>query len=151
MGIQTVLLALIALAAGTLAPIQMAANAQLAKGVNGAIAATIISFTAGWWLLILINSVRFRQFPSVSDIVRTPVHLLLIGGAIGAIFVSANVLVAPRLGSAATASLVIAGQLIGALTVDRLGLFDFAFRGLSAGRLVGVALVLAGAMLVRFG
>ena len=151
MGIQTILLALIALAAGTLAPIQMAANAQLAKGVNGAIAATIISFTAGWWLLILINSVGFRQFPSVSDIVRTPAHLLLIGGAIGAIFVSANVFVAPRLGSAATASLVIAGQLIGALTVDRLGLFDFAFRGLSAGRLVGVALVLAGAMLVRFG
>ena len=151
MGIQTVLLALIALAAGTLAPIQMAANAQLAKGVNGAIAATIIFFTAGWWLLILINSVGFRQFPSVSDIVRTPVHLLLIGGAIGAIFVSANVLVRARLGSAATASLVIAGQPIGALTVDRLGLFDFGFRGLSAGRLVGVALMLAGAMLVRFG
>ena len=34
--------------------------------------------------------------------------------------------------------------------VDRLSLFDFAFRGLSAGRLVGVALVLAGGMLVRF-
>jgi transporter family-2 protein len=74
---------------------------------------------------------------------------LLVGGAIGAIFVSVNVLVAPRLGSAATATLVIAGQLIGALTVDRLGPFEFAFRGLSAGRLVGVALVFVGAMLVR--
>ena len=51
------------------------------------------------------------------------------GGAIGAIFVSVNVLVAPRLGSAATVSLVIAGQLIGAIMVDRLGLFDFALRG----------------------
>jgi len=60
--IQTVLLALIALAVGILAPIQMAANAQLAKGVSGAIAATIISFTAGWFLLILINSVGF-SFP----------------------------------------------------------------------------------------
>ena len=149
MSIQTLLLALIALAVGILAPIQMAANAQLAKGVSGAIAATIISFTAGWFFLILINSVGFRQFPSVSEIARTPIHLLLIGGAIGAIFVSVNVLVAPRLGSAATATLVIAGQLIGALTVDRLGLFEFAFRGLSAGRLVGVALVFIGAMLVR--
>jgi hypothetical protein len=51
--------------------------------------------------------------------------------------------------SAATATLVIAGQLIGALTVDRMGLFEFAFRGLSAGRLVGVALVFVGAMLAR--
>ncbi len=149
MSIQTLLLALIALAVGILAPIQMAANAQLAKGVSGAIAATIISFTAGWFFLILINSVGFRQFPSVSEIARTPIHLLLIGGAIGAIFVSVNVLVAPRLGSAATATLVIAGQLIGALTVDRLGLFEFAFRALSAGRLVGVALVLFGVLLVR--
>ena len=71
------------------------------------------------------------------------------GGAIGAIFVSVNVLVAPQLGSAATVSLVIAGQLIGAMMVDRLGLFDFALRGLSAGRLAGVALVFAGALLVR--
>jgi bacterial/archaeal transporter family-2 protein len=147
--IQTLLLALIALAVGTLAPIQMAANAQLAKGVSGANAATIISFTAGWFFLILINSVGFRQFPSVSEIARMPIHLLLIGGAIGAVFVSVNVLVAPRLGSAATATLVIAGQLIGALTVDRMGLFEFAFRGLSTGRLVGVALVFVGAMLVR--
>jgi hypothetical protein len=30
-----------------------------------------------------------------------------------------------------------------------MGLFEFAFRGLSAGRLVGVALVFVGAMLVR--
>ena len=48
---------LIALAVGALAPIQMAANAQLAKGVAGTIAATIISFSAGWLFLITINTV----------------------------------------------------------------------------------------------
>ena len=77
MGIQALVLALFALAVGALAPIQMAANAQLAKGVTGAVAATIISFSAGWFFLIAINAVGFRQFPSVSDIVRTPVYLLL--------------------------------------------------------------------------
>jgi bacterial/archaeal transporter family-2 protein len=127
----------------------MAANAQLAKGVAGTIAATIISFSAGWLFLITINTVWCRQFPTVSDIARTPVYLLLLGGAIGAIFVSANVLVAPRLGSAATATLVIAGQLVGALMVDRPGLFDFSVREISPGRLAGAALVLSGAMLVR--
>ena len=110
MGIQALVLAFIAMAVGTLAPIQMAANAQLAKGVAGTIAATIISFSAGWLFLITINAVGFRQFPTVSDIARTPVYLLLLGGAIGAIFVCANVLVAPRLGSAATATLSLPGS-----------------------------------------
>ncbi len=90
MGIQALVLAFIAMAVGTLAPIQMAANAQLAKGVAGTIAATIISFSAGWLFLITINAVGFRQFPTVSDIARTPVYLLLLGGAIGAIFVCAT-------------------------------------------------------------
>ena len=149
MSAQALVLTLIALAVGALAPIQMAANAQLARGVAGTIAATIISFSAGWFFLIAINAVGFRQFPTVSDIARTPVYLLLLGGAIGAIFVSVNVLVAPRLGAAVTASLVIAGQLIGAMLVDRLGLFDFTVREVSAGRIVGLALLLSGAMLVR--
>jgi len=146
---QTFLLALLALAVGTLFPMQTAANAQLARGVGGSIAATLISFTAGWIFLVAINAAVFRQFPSVSDISRTPLYLLLIGGAIGAVFLSVNVLLAPRLGSAATLCLVIAGQLIGALTIDRLGLFGFPFRDLSPGRLVGVGLVFAGALLVR--
>lgn len=63
MSLQTLLLALIALAVGTLAPIQMAANAELGKGVGGAVAATIISFTAGRFFLIAINSVGFASFP----------------------------------------------------------------------------------------
>ena len=64
-------------------------------------------------------------------------------------FLSVNVLLAPRLGSAALLCLIIAGQLIGALAIDRFGLFAFAVRELSVGRIVGVALVAAGALLVR--
>lgn len=123
MSIQPLLLTL---ALVVFAPIRMAANAELAKGVAGTIAATTISFTAGWFFLININAVGFRQFSLASDIAHTPVHLLLIGGAIGAIFVSGvNLRMTPRLGAAATMSLVIAGRLVGALAVDRLGLFAF--------------------------
>jgi bacterial/archaeal transporter family-2 protein len=125
--IQPLLLTL-ALVVGALTQVQMVANAELANGVAGTIAATIISFTAGWFILIIINAAGFRQFPLASDIARTPVHLLVIRGAIGALFVGVNVRVAPRLGSAATMSLVIAGQLVGALAVDRLGLFAFTVR-----------------------
>ena len=149
MSVQSFLLALLAVAAGSLFPMQTAANALLAKGVGGPIAATTISFTIGWFVLLIIDVVGFRQFPSVAQVTSMPPWLLLVGGAIGAIFLSVNVFLAPRLGAAATLVLVIAGQLLAAVTIDRLGLFAFSVRELSLGRIVGVGLVFVGAVLVR--
>ena len=146
---QNVLLALLAIAAGTLFPAQASVNSLLAKSVGGAIVATWISITVSWFLLLGTNMVVFRQLPSISDIAATPLYLLVVGGTLGAIFLSLNVMLAPRLGAAATFSFVIAGQLIAALTIDRLGLFALEVRELSAGRIVGVALVIAGAIMVR--
>jgi len=146
---QNILLALFAIAAGALFPMQFSANALLAKSVGGSIAATMISFTIGWFVLLAINFVGFRQYPSLADLAATPLYLLLIGGALGAIYVSVNVMLAPRLGAAATLCFVIAGQLMAALVIDRMGLFAFAVRELSFGRIVGVLLVFAGAVMVR--
>ena len=146
---QNVLLALLAIAAGTLFPVQASVNSLLAKSVGGAIIATWISITVSWFLLLGTNMVVFRQLPSIIDIAATPLYLLVVGGLLGAIFLSLNVMLAPRLGAAATFSFVIAGQLIAALTIDRLGLFALEVRELSVGRIVGVALVIAGAIMVR--
>jgi bacterial/archaeal transporter family-2 protein len=146
---QNVLLALLAIAAGTLFPMQTSINSLLAKSVGGPIVATWISITSSWLFLLLINTIVFRQLPSISDIAATPLYLLVVGGALGAIFLGVNVMLAPRLGAAATFCFIIAGQLMAALTIDRLGLFAFAVRELSVGRIVGVALVIAGAIMVR--
>lgn len=146
---QSLFLALLAMAAGALFPMQTAANAQLAKLIGGPIAATTVSFTVGWFALWALNFAFFRQFPAVADVVSAPWPLLVIGGVFGAIFVSANVFLAPKLGAAATLCFVIAGQLSAAMLVDRLGLFGFATREFSPGRVVGVTLVLIGAVLVR--
>jgi bacterial/archaeal transporter family-2 protein len=146
---QNIVLAMLAVAAGMLFPIQTAANALLAKSVGGSIAATMFSITSSWFLLLLLNVVAFRQIPSMSDIAATPFYLLVLGGILGAIFLSFNVMLAPRLGAAATLCFAIAGQLMAALMIDRLGLFNFAVRELSFGRVLGVVLVFAGAVLVR--
>jgi bacterial/archaeal transporter family-2 protein len=146
---QNVLLALLAIAAGTLFPVQASVNSLLAKSVGGAIVATWISITVSWFLLLGTNMVVFRQLPSISDIAATPLYLLVVGGSLGAIFLGVNVMLAPRLGAAAMFGFIIAGQLMAALTIDRLGLFAFDVRELSVGRIVGVALVIAGAIMVR--
>ncbi len=145
---QLVFYALLAMAVGALFPIQSAANALLGRGIGGPIAATIVSFSAGLVFLVSANTLVFRQWPTLRDVSDQPVYLLLMGGAIGATFLSANVFLAPRLGSAATLTFVMAGQIVGALAIDRFGLFGFALRDLSAGRILGVAMVMAGALLV---
>jgi transporter family-2 protein len=146
---QNIILALLAVAAGTLFPIQTAANSLLAKTVGGSIAATFFSISSSWVLLVLFNALAFRQFPSIADIAATPPYLLVLGGALGAVFLSFNVMLAPRLGAAATLCFAIAGQLMSALVIDRIGMFHFAVREFSLGRVVGVLLVFAGAVLVR--
>lgn len=149
MNLQSFLLALLAVGVGMLFPIQTTANALLARSIGGPIAATTVSFTIGWFVLLAMNIGVFRQFPSVSDVLSAPLWLLFVGGAIGAIFLSANVFLIPRLGAAATLTLVIAGQLLAALTIDRLGLFGVTLREISFGRAAGVLLVFVGAALVR--
>ena len=149
MGLQNAILALLAMAAGSLFPIQAAANAQLARFIGGPIAATIVSFTVGWFVLLALNGAVFRQVPSLGEVVSAPLPLLIVGGVIGATFLSANVYLAPRLGAAATLCFVIAGQIAAAMAIDRLGWFGFAIRDFSPGRVIGVILVLAGAVMVR--
>jgi transporter family-2 protein len=146
---QSPLLLLLAIAAGALFPMQSSANSLLAKTVGGPIMATTISITISWFVLLIVNVALFRQYPSVADIARTPLFLLLFGGAIGAIILSVNVVVAPRIGAAALLCFAVAGQLLAALAIDKFGLFAFEVREISPGRIVGVLLVFAGAVLVR--
>jgi transporter family-2 protein len=71
------------------------------------------------------------------------------GGALGAVYVSTVVPLTPRLGLAATLGLALAGQLGAALVLDRLGLLGLSQRPLTAPRVVGAALLLAGVVLIR--
>ena len=75
--------------------------------------------------------------------------MLIGGGLLGAIYVTVNIMLAPRIGIAALMALGIAGQLFTALLIDRFGLFELVERGLTVGRLSGALLVLVGALMVR--
>jgi transporter family-2 protein len=144
-----ILLSLLALLTGFLFPFQASVNSQLGRGIGGPIAATMISFAFGLIVIVAANLFAFRQIPTFSDLTRQPPYLLFAGGTIGAIYVGASVFLAPRIGASALLCLVVAGQLLGAVLIDRFGLFGLAVRELSFGRLAGVFLVLAGALMVR--
>ena len=149
MNLQNTAYALLAVCAGTLFPVQTAANALLGRGIGGAFAATLVSFVAGLIVLLGLNAVVFKQWPNFADLAAQPLPLLWIGGTIGVVFLSSNVFLASRIGVAATFGFVMAGQLLAALLIDRFGLFGVVLRELSPGRVAGVLLVFVGALMVR--
>ena len=69
-------------------------------------------------------------------------------GALGAFILGAIVLAAGRAGLAQTLSLVIASQLLAGLLIDRTGLFGPAAADFGPLKVLGVALVLVGGVLV---
>ena len=69
-------------------------------------------------------------------------------GALGAFILGAIVLAAGRAGLAQTLSLVIASQLLAGLLIDRTGLFGPAVADFGLLKVLGVALVLVGGVLV---
>jgi len=72
-----------------------------------------------------------------------------IGGLYGAVFVAMAAFAAPRIGLTVFLMVGIAGQLVMALLLDRIGAFGLPRVDLSLSRVAGVALVLAGCFLVR--
>jgi transporter family-2 protein len=90
-----------------------------------------------------------RHSAQLETLKSLPLYMLIGGGLLGAIYVTVNIILAPRVGIAALMALGIAGQLFTALLIDRFGLFELAERGLTVGRVSGALLVLVGALMVR--
>jgi transporter family-2 protein len=72
-----------------------------------------------------------------------------VGGLLGALFVFGNSYLAPVLGAGLTVVIVLLGQICGGLAVDRFGLLHAPKRAVTAMQMLGVAVLLAGAIIVR--
>ncbi len=142
------LLVAVALVAGSCLSIQAAVNSELGRHAGRPEWAALISFVVGVvGLGAWVGALRLPA-PALASLARAPAWAWA-GGVLGAIYVSAVVLLTPRLGVAATLGLAVAGQLGAALALDRFGLLGLSQRPLSASRLVGAALLVAGVVLIR--
>lgn len=146
---MTILYSLLALAGGVLFPVQTAINAQLARSIGGPLAATIVSFWVGLAALTAVYLATTR-FSFDFGMLRTLPPYLFIGGLLGATFLGLSVFLMPKIGSGTLMCLVVAGQIVAAMTIDYFGLFGLPARDLSLARIGGAALVAFGVFLVRF-
>jgi transporter family-2 protein len=136
------------LLAGVALAVQAPTNAMLARSAGSVVLAALVSFVVGTLLLLAAWAALDRTPPAA--IGQAPAWAW-VGGLYGAGFVAAMAFSAPRLGLATALTIAIASQLATALLLDHWGALGLREQPVSAGRLLGAALVLAGAILVRRG
>ena len=149
MSATAMVLTLMALLAGGMIAMQAPINAEVASRLGHPLSAALWSFSVGTAILAVVVLLFARGSTNFGALQSMPLYMLIGGGLLGAIYVLVNLILAPKIGIAAVMALGIAGQLTAALLLDRFGLFDLVQRELSVGRVSGVLLVLAGALMVR--
>ncbi|MFW6413149.1 MAG: DMT family transporter [Oceanicaulis sp.] len=136
--------------AGAAVSLQPAFNGQLASHLGSPLRAALVSFTAGGLVLLaIVGTLTLRTgLPSAERIASTPLHLFVIGGTLGALFVTTAAWATPKIGAGAFFATLIAAQLIVSLILDHFGLIGLEARPANLVRVAGVALLIAGAWLV---
>jgi len=149
MWLPGLLFTLVALVAGGMIALQAPINAEAATRLGHPISAATMSFCVGTIALIALTVLFARNSTNLGVLQTMPLYMLLGGGLLGAVYVTVNLVLAPKIGVAAIMALGIAGQLVTALLLDRFGMFELLAREMSVGRVTGAVLVLVGALMVR--
>ncbi|WFS62762.1 DMT family transporter [Pseudodesulfovibrio thermohalotolerans] len=139
---------LFALLAGALMPVQAGINLRLRGSLGDPVWAAAVSFGVGTLVLLgYLLAVR-APAPSLAMAGTAPVWSWT-GGALGAFFVFATIVLAGKIGATSMMAWLLAGQLSAALVLDHYGLLSYQVHTVSWPRILGVVLLLAGAMLVN--
>lgn len=142
----SLLLLLFAVVAGSFLPLQAGVNAKLAHFVGGPVRASMISFIVGAVALFLVVVLFYR---SSGNRASDAPWWAWVGGLLGAFYVTATVVVPVRIGAAAFFGILVAAQLVTSVLVDQFGWLNFPQHQVSPLRLLGIALLISGALLVR--
>jgi transporter family-2 protein len=134
---------------GAFIAIQAPINAQLARGLGLPVAAAAFSFLTGAVVLGVATLVVTRTQGISLDWKAPAPWLFVAGGLLGGAYVTISTILIPRIGAAALMALIVAGQLLGGMLLDRIGFLGMAVREISLGRVAGAVLLMAGALLMR--
>jgi bacterial/archaeal transporter family-2 protein len=129
-------------------PIQAGINAELARGIGGPSRAAFVSFLVGTVALALLAVVATRGLVSLERAGAVP-WWAWVGGLLGAFYVFGAIVAAPRLGAVLLIAAIVAGQSVASLVVDHFGWVGFDEHPVTPGRLLGLALLGVGVVLVR--
>ncbi len=135
----------LAIAAGLAGSIQVALMSRLGERI-GVLEALAFSTALTAVLAVVVLAVARQSLGGFERAVHQPWWMLL-GGVMGLVIVFTVTYAGPRIGVAATVGILIAGQLAMGAAIDRWGLFGSDRIALHWPRVLGIALLAAGAAL----
>jgi len=145
--VTQILVVAAAIVCGAVLALQVGVNLQFRNSIGDPITAALYSFVIG-----TVGLVAYALLTRAPLLAPAPVNQIPLwqwtGGLLGGVYVVATVILAPRLGGAVLLSLVIAGQMLTAVVLDHFGWLGFAQHSANLWRLVGVGLLIAGAILI---
>jgi transporter family-2 protein len=132
--------------AGGLVAMQAPVNSGLGRAI-GSLPAASVSFCVGLVALVGITFASGEGFGRLGEIGGLSWYYLL-GGLFGAVYVTTVLISVRTLGAGGVTAATIAGQLTLSVVLDQLGFLQLAQRSITPGRLIGVALLAAGVVLI---
>jgi bacterial/archaeal transporter family-2 protein len=137
---------LLGVGAGALVGMQAPINSRLGKTV-GSVQAASFSFLIGTALLLVIVAFVRGGYGNLGHVGRVP-WWALIGGLLGAVYVTVALVAVRTLGASGLTAVVITGQLAISVVIDRFGLLGVARQPIGAQRITGLVLLVVGALMV---
>lgn len=134
------------IAAGCLVGAQPAVNARLGKTI-GTVQAASVSFLVGTVVLVAIAAFVNGGWGTIASAGGAP-WWAFVGGLLGAAYVTVALVAVRTLGAAGLTAAVITGQLAISVVIDRFGLLGVAKQQITAPRIIGLALLVVGVVLV---
>jgi transporter family-2 protein len=144
---MTWLYAGLALLSGAALAVQVGVNNGLRGRIGHPISAATVSFATGTMALLAFSLAIRPAWPRASNFSGAPWWIWL-GGVVGAAYMLMTITFSNRLGAAGWLGVVVAGQIVTSVVLDHYGLVGFAEHPVNPWRMVGVTLLLTGAVIV---
>lgn len=142
------LLAPFAVLLGVVLTTQVATNTELGKALGNPYIPATVNMAFGLIVTVVLTWALTSQWPSREMMRAAPWYVWPAGGVLGVVYLTGNILLAPKLGAGALVALVVAGQLIFSVMLDHFGWLGFAQHSAGIARLAGCCLMVAGVILI---
>jgi len=146
--LNVLLPSVLAVLAGASVALQQVLNANLRIALNLAAWSGFVSYFAGVACMALLAFALRDPVPSVAVAGRVP-WWAYSGGLFGATFIGLAIFLIPRLGAATFIVLLVTGQMLASVTFDHFGWLGLTQRSIDLPRMIGVALLIGGCVVVR--
>ena len=142
------LLAPFAVLLGVVLTTQVATNTQLGKALGNDYIPAAVNMMIGLLATAVLTWSLTREWPSREMVRAAPWYAWFAGGLMGTIYLTGNIILAPKLGAGELVALVVAGQIIFSVLLDQFGWFGFAQHAAGVMRLAGCAFMVVGVFLI---